>query len=222
MTPESVLAIINQAKRQEAQSGQFRRQVAARLTELPVIIRIDDPQPDARLAQFAVEYIEMAPRLIESVRECAAEARKRALFKPFLTAAINYFVQPSVLLSRYDGLDGLLIKAYLCHRLMEEMYENNRSFRNSQLVDVEATQANLLTHHLIGEPFANELDQSILITVRQIAGTPDYYELNLDPFVEQARHKAWTWMRDYWQNLLLRNHIEFQFSYMESPLRRRN
>ena len=213
MTPETVLSIIDQAKRQEAQSGQFRRQIAGRLSELPVIIRIRHHQPDSCLLQFAIEYIETAPRLIETVRSCAAEANKRALFRPFLTAATNYFTQPSVLLARYDGLDGLLIKAYLCHRLLEEMYENNRSFRNSQLVEVEATQANLLTHYLIGEPFANELDQSILITARQIVATPDYFELNLDPFVEQARQKAWSSMRDFWQNLLLRNHIQFQFSY---------
>ncbi len=213
MTPETVFSIIDQAKQQETLSGQFRRHIAARLTELPPIVTIRHRDPRHCLLQFAIEYIEMAPRLIECVGVCAREANKQALFRPFTSAAINYFVQPSMLLARYDGLDGLLIKAYLCHRLMEEMYENNKSIRNSQLVEVEATQANLLTHHLIGEPFANELDQAILITVRQIAGTPDYYELNLDPFVEQVRHTAWNWMREYWRDLLLRNHIGFQFNY---------
>ena len=48
---------------------------------------------------------------------------------------------------------------------MEEMYDNNKSIRNSNLVDVEVIQANLLAHHLIGEPFANELDQATLITM---------------------------------------------------------
>ena len=218
MTPEAVLSIIDQAKRQEAQNGQFKQHIAARLSALPVIVRINHAEPELCLLQFAIEYIEMAPRLIESVQVCATEARKKGLFRPFISAATNYFVQPSIVLAKYDGLDGLLIKAYLCHRLMEEMYENNRTIRNSQLVDVEATQANLLTHYLIGEPFANELDQSILITVRQIVGTPDYFDLNLDPFVEQARHKAWHWMRKYWQNLLLRNHIEFQLSHRDQFL----
>jgi hypothetical protein len=149
----------------------------------------------------------MAPRLIECVEACAAEAGNSALFAPFIKAAIGYFTQPSVLLVSYDGLGGLLIRAYLCHRLMEEMCENNRSTRASELVDVEATRANLLAHQLIGEPFANELDQSITVTVLQIAGTPDYYELNLDPFVEQTRNDAWDWMKQYWDNLLERNHI---------------
>lgn len=209
MTPAAVLNIISQARRQEARSGEFLRQLRARATQLPRSVRVDGDQPAICLFQFAIEYIEMAPRLIECVDACAREAGKITLFTPFIQAATCYFTQPSILLARYDGLDGLLIKAYLCHRLMEEMYENNRSTRSSDLVDIEATQANLLAHQLIGEPFANELDQSITVTVLQIAGSPDYYELNLDPFVNQVKHAAWDWMREYWENLLIRNHIRF-------------
>lgn len=209
MTPQVVLNIIDQARRQEAHSGTFLRQLGEKASSLPATITIEGYQPATCLFQFAVEYIEMAPRLIECVDACAREAGKSDLFAPFIDAATRYFTQPSALLVRYDGLDGLLIRAYLCHRLMEEMYENNRSIRASDLVDIEATQANLLVHQLIGEPFANELDDAITLTLLQIAGTPDYYELNLDPFVEHAQHAAWDWMRQYWENLLVRNHIRF-------------
>lgn len=212
MTPSAVLHIVEQARRQEARSGIFLKQMDDRARSLPDSISITGGQPATCLFQFAVEYIEMAPRLIDCVETCAKEAGAEALFAPFIAAAIRYFTQPSVLLSQYDGLDGLLIKAYLCHRLMEDMYENNHSFRNSELVDMKATQANLLAHHLVGEPFANELDQSIAITVIQIAGSPDYYELNLSPFVDKARDAAWDWMREYWQKLLVRNQIRFSLS----------
>ncbi len=215
MTPTAVLDIIDQARRQEARSGAFLRQMQESAAALPSTIVIEGYQPAGCLFQFAVEYIEMAPRLIECVEACAAEAGNSALFAPFIKAAIGYFTQPSVLLVRYDGLGGLLIRAYLCHRLMEEMCENNRCTRASELVDVEATRANLLAHQLIGEPFANELDQSITVTVLQIAGTPDYYELNLDPFVDQTRNAAWDWMKQYWDNLLVRNHIRLSLGGVE-------
>ncbi|MBZ2169591.1 MULTISPECIES: hypothetical protein [Marinobacter] len=209
MTPQVVLEIIDQARRKEARSGTFLKQLREKAVDLPSSIVIEGYQPATCLFQFAVEYIEMAPRLIECVHACAQEAGSLELFEPFIETATQYFTQPSVLLLRYDGLDGLLIRAYLCHRLMEEMYENNRSIRAADLVDVEATRANLLAHELIGEPFANELDDSIALTVMQIAGTPDYYHLNLDPFVQQANNAAWNWMRQYWENLLARNHIRF-------------
>lgn len=207
MTPAVLLNIIDQARRQEARSGEFLRLMREKASALPASITVDGYQPATCLFQFAVEYIEMAPRLIECVDACARQARCLALFAPFIETATRYFTQPSELLARHEGLDGLLIRAYLCHRLMEEMYENNRSIRSSQLVDVETTRANLLAHQLIGEPFSNELDESINVTLMQIAGTPDYYDLDLDPFVEQAKHAAWDWMRNYWENLLVRNHI---------------
>ncbi len=209
MTPKAVLDIIDQARRQEARSGAFLRQMKEKAARLPGSVVVDGYQPATSLFQFAVEYIEMAPRLIECVDACAREAGITELFQPFIDAAIRFFTQPSVLLVRYDGLDGLLIRAYLCHRLMEEMQDNNRSIRASELIDLEATRANLLVHELIGEPFANELDDAITVTVLQTAGTPDYYDLDLDPFVNQVNHQAWDWMRHYWENLLDRNHIRF-------------
>ncbi|KPQ30723.1 MAG: hypothetical protein HLUCCX14_01220 [Marinobacter excellens HL-55] len=209
MTPQAVLEIISQARRKEARSGAFLRQMKEKAAQLPSVISVDGYQPATSLFQFAVEYIEMAPRLIECVEACSREAGIADLFQPFVDAATRYFTQPSVLLVRYDGLDGLLIRAYLCHRLMEEMHDNNRSIRAGELIDLEATRANLLAHELIGEPFANELDNAITVTVLQIAGTPDYYNLDLDPFINQVNNQAWDWMRHYWENLLERNHIHF-------------
>jgi hypothetical protein len=217
MTPESIFFIIQKAKEDEERTGNFAKQLATKVSQLHLAVGLHGVDPLSCLFNFAVEYIEMAPRLIECVQACADEAGEMDLFAPFIYHAVGYFTQPSVVFSKYIGLDGLLIKAYLCHRLMEEMYENNKSIRNSDLVDIETTQANLLAHHLIGEPFANELDQAILITVCQLAGTPNYYELDLNPFVIQAKHKAWEWMRIYWQNLLVRNHIKFQFSLKPVP-----
>ena len=201
--------IIDQARRQEAHSGEFLRQMREKAAQLPASVTIEGYQPAMCLFQFAIEYIEMAPRLIDCIDACARKSGKRRLFDPFIQTAVCYFTQPSLILTRYDGLDGLLVKAYLCHRLMEEMYENNLSTRRSKLVELEATQANLLAHQLIGEPFANELDESVTLTVMNLAGSPDYYELNLDPFVTELRKAAHDWMREYWENLLTRNHIRF-------------
>ncbi|TVP58025.1 MAG: hypothetical protein EA349_05300 [Halomonadaceae bacterium] len=213
LSPEAVLTMVRQAHRQEGHSGQFHQEIADKLPAIHLMVSLEGNDPVKDLVSFVVEYIEMAPRLIECVAVCAREAGVERLFQPFVAAAMGYFTTPSVLLARFDGLNALLIKAYQCHRLMEEMYENNRTIRNSNLVEIEATQANLLSHHLIGEPFANELDQSLLVTVRQIAGSPEYYDLNLAPFVDEASDAAWVWMRHYWQTLLERNHIHFHLSH---------
>lgn len=213
MTPESISQIIAEASEQDAKTGQFRQQIADALARLHSLVTVDASDQVAALQDFCREYIQMAPELIECSRVCSRNAGVADLFAPFIRTATGYFTSPSVLLARFDGLEALLVKAYQCHRLMEEMYENNRSFRNSNLMEPETTRANLLAHHIIGEPFANEVDQSILITVRQIAGSPDYFNLDLAPFVEQANDEAWQWTRHYWQNLLARNGIHFHFSF---------
>lgn len=213
MTPESISQIIAQAVEQESLSGHFHKRLQAKAEELHALFQVEAAEPVDALFGFAREYVEMTPSAIHCVQTCARHAGVSDLFAPFIDAATRYFAHPSVLLAGYEGFEGLLVKAYQCHRLMEEMYESNRSFRNSELLEPEATQANILVHHLIGEPFANELDQAILITVRQIAGSPDYYNLDLAPFVAQASDDAWRWMREYWMNLLTRNGIHFRFSF---------
>ena len=218
MTPQAVLEIIDHARRQEARSGTFFRQMKDTVHRLPSSVMVDCHQPANCLFRFVIEYIEMAPRLIECVEACAMEAGQKSLFQPFIDAATRYFTRPSVLLLKYDGLDGLLIRAYQCHRLMEEMHDNNRSMRAGELIDLEATRANLLAHELIGEPFANELDDAITITVVQLAGTPDFYHLDLEPFIDQVNNRAWDWMRNYWESLLERNHIHFRLGTAGQPL----
>lgn len=213
MTPESITQIITQAIDRESATGFFRERLDARAKDLHGLFEVEAHDPAAALHDFTREYVEMTPGVIHCVQVCAQCAGVERLFQPFIETATGYFEHPSVLLAGYEGLEGLLFKAYQCHRLMEEMYENNRSFRNSNLLEPEATQANLLVHHLIGEPFANELDQAILMTVRQIVGSGDYYSLDLAPFVAQASDEAWDWMREYWTNLLARNGIHFRFSF---------
>ena len=54
------------------------------------------------------------------------------------------------------------------------------------------------------------LEESLLRLSRLVTDfEEDLEELDLNPFVQQARQDAWDWMRDYWENLLVRNHIRF-------------
>ncbi|MAM00490.1 hypothetical protein [Hydrocarboniclastica marina] len=213
MTHKLVLDLIAQARRQEAQQGLFSQAMAARLAEVQLVADITHADPVSCLVRFVEDYVELAPQLLECIQTSAAKIGRAALFSPFLDAAYGAFSRPSILLARFDGLDALLVKAYLCHRLMEEMHENNRSIRNANLVNSGAAHANILAHHLIGEPFANELDNATLITVHQLMSSPAYYDLNLAKFAEEIRDAAGEVMRHRLETLLTRNQIVFRFSY---------
>ncbi|OZG73269.1 hypothetical protein BTA51_12395 [Hahella sp. CCB-MM4] len=211
MSLEAVYGIINQAKASELKTKHYANWLVNQLESLHRVISLKGSEPVADLSQFVIEYIELAPRIIECVADCAATSRTHKLFKPFIDLSINYFVHPSVLVLRHTGLDGLLIRAYQSHRLIEELYENNHSLRNSPICELQATQANLLAHHLVGEPFSNEIDQAIQVTLRQLVSMPDYYHLDLNKYLELTNDCRWQPVNDAWIHLLENHGIHLNF-----------
>lgn len=61
----------------------------------------------------------------------------------------------------HDGLDGLFDEAYLAHRLVEEVNDRYIAHFGQPLIPLDTTVANLVAHQLIGEPFANQLDEAV-------------------------------------------------------------
>ena len=211
MSLAAVYEIINQAKASEIKTKHYAGWLVDQLESLHRVISLKGPEPVADLSQFVIDYIELAPHIIECVAECAGKSHTIRLFEPFINLSIKYFVHPSVLVLRHTGLDGLLIRAYQAHRLIEELYENNHSLRNSPICELQATQANLLAHHLIGEPFANEIDQATQITLRQLVSLPDYYHLDLARYLELANSERWQPVNDSLVHLLESHGIELNF-----------
>ena len=61
----------------------------------------------------------------------------------------------------HEGLEGLLDEAYLAHRLVEEVNDRYIAHFDQPLIPLDTTRANLIAHQLIGEPFANQLDEAV-------------------------------------------------------------
>jgi hypothetical protein len=59
------------------------------------------------------------------------------------------------------GLDSLLDEAYLAHRLVEEVNDLYIKHFGQPLIPLDMTVANLIAHQLIGEEFANQLDEAV-------------------------------------------------------------
>lgn len=56
-------------------------------------------------------------------------------------------------------------ESYLAHRLIEEVNDRFMSSYNAPLVSMDMTRSNLIIHHLVGEPFANRLDQTVQLII---------------------------------------------------------
>ena len=101
------------------------------------------------------------PDLLEAANEVAREAGIESQIKPVLKIAEQFFVQPPAVMNGHVGLEGLLDEAYLAHRLVEEVNDLYIKHFKQPLIPLDTTVANLIAHQLIGESFANQLDEVV-------------------------------------------------------------
>jgi hypothetical protein len=164
----AIRATIELAKRHEMSTGHLRIMLTQQLPKLHTAIQLPQPEPLAALLEFVTSYIDHAPNCLEAAAAITEEARIDNQTWPLLQLAEDYFLKPSELTDTRIGLDELLDEAYLAHRLLEEINDRYRIEAGIPLVPVDMTIANLIGHHLIGEPFANELDEAVHFSIDQL------------------------------------------------------
>ena len=158
---------IQRAHQHEAATGQLKQQLGQQLPLLhPSIMLPSDAQ--GALIRFVAAYIDQVPDLLEAANTVAREAGIESQIRPVLNIAEQYFVQPPAILAEHVGLDCLLDEAYLAHRLVEEVNDLYIKHFNQPLIPLDMTVANLIAHQLIGEEFANQLDEAVHHSVDQM------------------------------------------------------
>lgn len=154
-------ALIQRAHQHEASTGQLASQMQAHLGQLHPSIRLPNEDTHGVLQRFVSAYIEQVPELLQAAHEVSLEAGIEAQIKPVLKVAEQFFLQPPALMAGHEGLEGLLDEAYLAHRLVEEVNDRYIAHLGAPLIPLDTTVANLIAHQLIGEAFANQLDEAV-------------------------------------------------------------
>ncbi|WP_212629332.1 hypothetical protein [Pseudomonas sp. KB-10] len=161
MNTAALRQLIVHARQQETASHALARQLQAQLDRLHPSIRLPEDDAPGALTAFVIAYIEEVPDVLDAAAEVAREAGIEAAVKPVLKIAEQFFVQPPALMEGHEGLEGLLDEAYLAHRLVEEVNDRYIAHLGQPLIPLDTTRANLIAHQLIGEPFANQLDEAV-------------------------------------------------------------
>lgn len=153
--------LIQRAHQHEAATGHLASQMQAQLGRLHPAIRLPDDGTEGVLQGFVSAYIEQVPEMLQAAQQVAFEAGIEAQIRPVLNVAEQFFLQPPALMNGHEGLEGLLDEAYLAHRLVEEVNDRYIAHLGAPLIPLDTTVANLIAHQLIGEPFANQLDEAV-------------------------------------------------------------
>ena len=118
---------------------------------------------------FARHYITSSPRYLTAYQTLAEESDIHGYTRAYLYTAQQFFLDPHPIVDTTTGMHALLCKAYLFHRMLEELNDRVMLERQLPLAPVDAAHTNLVAHTLIGDEQANILDQSVLIQLEIIS-----------------------------------------------------
>ncbi|WLI51344.1 hypothetical protein [Pseudomonas sp. FP833] len=178
---------ISHAHQHEALTGQLAQQLEKQLPHLHSAISLADGDRNIVMTRFVTAYIELVPDLLDAANDVAREAGIESQIKPVLKIAEQFFLQPPAILAGHEGLDGLLDEAYLAHRLVEEVNDLYIKHFGQPLIPADTTVANVIAHQLIGEAFANQLDEAGHLAVDEMLNEDSFALESVEAYREQLK-----------------------------------
>ncbi|WP_321849736.1 hypothetical protein [Pseudomonas paraveronii] len=181
---------ISLAHQHEASTGQLAQQLEKQLPHLHPAISLAEGDRNIVMTRFVTAYVDLVPDLLDAANDVAREAGIESQVKPVLKIAEQFFLQPPAILTGHIGLDGLLDEAYLAHRLVEEVNDLYIKHFGQPLIPADTTVANLIAHQLIGEKFANQLDEAVHHAVDEMLNEDNFALESVEAYREQLKSVA--------------------------------
>ncbi|NMZ03260.1 hypothetical protein BG51_06160 [Pseudomonas [fluorescens] ATCC 17400] len=181
---------ISRAHQHEVSTGQLAKQLDAQLPHLHSAISLAEGDRNAVMTRFVTAYIDQVPDLLDAANDVAREAGIESQIKPVLKIAEHFFLQPPAILAAHEGLNGLLDEAYLAHRLVEEVNDLYIKHFGQPLIPADTTVANVIAHQLIGEDFANQLDEAVHLAVDEMLNEESFALESVEAYREQLKSPA--------------------------------
>ncbi|MDC1145115.1 hypothetical protein OAT22_08655 [Porticoccaceae bacterium] len=147
------------------QSNEFlSRFLAQRFNRLHRSIMVQGQNgPDATesLALFIERYVDLAADIVATLKNVTNSIGTNSEMAQQTAMAQQFLDIPLTIVSRQQGLEAQMYQAYLACRLVEELNDVIHTHFSSPVISTDITKSNLIVHHIIGEPFANQLDAAI-------------------------------------------------------------
>ena len=178
---------IRRAQLDEAANAGLATFLAERIPYLHPAIQLEQ-DPVAQLTRFVEAYIKQVPKLIlDAAQHCTDCAPEHWLRQTLVTVRDVFRTS----YKKGAGMRGMLGRAYLAHRIIEELNDRFIQQFGYTLVEPDLTRANLVAYQLLGEQAAGYLDQGVdLLTERLLQ--LDNVRLPVDEPEPNVRHvESW-------------------------------
>ncbi|NRA23683.1 MAG: hypothetical protein HRU08_04245 [Oleispira sp.] len=178
MNTEMLQQLIQKSVAQEQETGQLHQLLQQRLETVERIVQLPEVEALECLYEFVMRYIQQVPQMLEDLHQGAIEAGLLNYVSPILEVVEGFFMAPPEELNEESGLAALMDEAFLAHRLFEEVNDTYIMRVGQPMIPFDMTMSNVIIHSLIGEPFANELEQVVMLAAKGIFGEEKAYEEN--------------------------------------------
>lgn len=178
MNTQTLQQLIQTAVTSEQETKHLHDLLAQRLETVERIVELPQVEALERLYDFVLRYIQQVPQMLEDLHHGAIEAGLLQYISPILDVVEGLYMAPQKQLDGKTGLVALMSRAFLAHRLFEEVNDTYIMRVGQPMIPFDMTMSNVIVHSLIGEPFANELDQVVIVAAKGIFGGNKVYEKN--------------------------------------------
>ncbi|MFT6956762.1 MAG: hypothetical protein ACJAYC_001768 [Halieaceae bacterium] len=168
MSSPDIREIIATAVEQENATHNLLQRLRDNIPQLTDRLELPEDAPEQALLEFITSYIESVPGCISLVTAVSKQFGFHDYAAPFLHIAEDYFLQPPDEVPETGGLALLLDEAFLAHRLLEEVNDHHIRHVQRPLLPQDMTEANIIVHHLLGEPLAGRLEQLVQYTASRL------------------------------------------------------
>ena len=132
-----------------------------RVKHLHHSINLRENDGTAALASVIERYVELVPDFIRAFEDFLSMAGIGGEIARQVVTAKEFLDAPVEVVSNEESLEAHMYQAYLAHRLLEELNDVLNACYHCPVIPVDMTRSNLIVHHIIGEPFANQIDGAI-------------------------------------------------------------
>ena len=178
MNTEALQQLIQKSITEEQQTGELHQLLQQRLETVERIVQLPEIEALERLYEFVIRYIQQVPQMLEDLHQGAVEAGLLNYVSPILEVVEGFFMAPPKELNSDSGLVALMDEAFLAHRLFEEVNDTYIMRVGQPMIPFDMTMSNVIVHSLIGEPYANDLEQVVMVATKGIFGEEKAYEKN--------------------------------------------
>lgn len=197
MSLERLPQVLECARVEEARTGHLEARLRQALQGLPLLSRLEEAPRLDSLRYFSTQYIAHGPRLVQALRGAARESGLDLLVAPLLARILAAYR-----LGEGEGLNELLERAYFVQRLVEEVNDRFMVMAGAPLLALDMTTANLVVHQILGEPWANAIDDEAVAAAGRIVSRHVRDPRQLFADTEAHRLRMWTTAWTHWSEEL--------------------